>query len=309
MTLIWRKSTIAAKIETTAGSIESLTNAEGVFNAFNSVINPDATFEERPAQGSYGHMPGVVGMRSGTMTFTTELFGDGAGGVPGWASTLLPACGWVNSAGVFTPRTEAPGSNVKTVTIAKYENGVAKRLRGAMGMFSIVMAVGNRVLINWTFRGAWQAPEDVALLAPTYPTRSPMRATGTYTLASAAHCFSSMTINSGNNLILRPCITASDGSGIATAHVGNRLPTGSFDPESKLVATDDRYGRWLAGTEQALSIAFADAADTITIAAPKVQIRNPQEADREGLQVDNIEFQCNKNSGDDELSITFAGTT
>lgn len=308
MTLIWRKSTIAAKIEATAGTLESLTNAEGAYNAFNAIINQDAPFEERPSQGGYGHLPGVVGMRSGTMTFTTELFGDGAGGVPGWASTLLPACGWVNSGGVFTPRTEAAGSNVKTVTIAKYENGVLKRLRGAMGMFSIVMPVGNRVLINWTFRGAWQAPIDASLLSPTYPTRSPMRAVGTYTLASASHCFSNMTINSGNNVILRTCFGPADGSGISTAHIGNRLPTGSFDPESKLVATDDRYGRWLAGTEQALSVEFADAADTITIAAPKVQIRNPQEADREGLQVDNIEFQCNKSSGDDELSITFAAT-
>jgi len=308
MTLIWRKHTLAAKIEATAGTAESLTNAEAAFNVFNFEIQQGSEFQQRPRQGAFSHLPGVVGARSGTATFTTEIFGDGAGGVPGWASTLLPACGWVASTGVFTPRTEAPGTNVKTITIAKYEDGVRKMLRGAMGTFEIVLVPGQIALINWTFRGAWQSVTDQTLLTPTYPTRSPLRSVGTYSLASATHCFSNMTINAGNNLILRPCFNPADGSGYFTGMVTDRLPTGSFDPEAKLVATDDRYGRWLAGTEQALSIAMADAQDTITIAAPKVQITNPQEANREGLQVDNLQFQCNGDSGNDELSITFAAT-
>jgi len=307
MTLLYRKSVVAAKIEATAGTAETLGNADAAFNVFNAVIQPEAEFETRERQGAFSHLPGVVAARAGTITFSTELFGDGAGGVPGWASTFLPACGWVNSTGTFTPRAEGPGSNVKTLTIAKYEDGIRKILRGAVGTFEVVFNPGSRVMINWTFRGAWQAVTDLALLAPTYPTRSPMRSTGTYTIGAASHCFSSMTLNAGNEVVMRPCFNPADGTGFFTGIVTNRLPTGTFDPETKVVGTDPRYTRWLAGTEEALSIALADANDTITFAAPKAQITNLQEGNRDVLLVDNITFQMNGDAGSDELSITFAG--
>jgi hypothetical protein len=308
MTLLYRKSVVAAKIETTSGTVESLAGADAAFNVFNCTIQPTIPMEMRPRQGSFNHLPASPGPREGTITFTTELYGDGAGGVPGWASTFLPACGWVNSTGVFTPRSEAPGANVKTLTIAKYENGIRKLLRGAAGSFEIVLAPGNRVLFNWTFRGAWQTVTDETLLTPTYPTRKPMRSTGTYTLASNSFCFSSMTLSSGNNVIMRPCFNPADGSGFFTGMITDRLPTGTFDPEAKLVGTDNRYARWLDGTEQALTIALADAEDTITFAAPRAQITNLQEGDREGLLIDTKTFQMNGNTGDDEFSITFAAT-
>ena len=81
-----------------------------------------------------------------------------------------------------------------------------------------------------------------------------------------------------------------------------------MNPESKLVATDDVFGDWLSGEEQALSIVVSDSDDTITISAPKLQYNNAQEGDREGIEIDDITFQCNPSSGDDELTIAFAAT-
>ena len=83
-----------------------------------------------------------------------------------------------------------------------------------------------------------------------------------------------------------------------------------MDAQSRLVATEDVYGEWLTGTEQALSLVVADDNDTITIAAPKLQRNNIQEGDREGVQIDNITFQLNKSAaaGDDEFTIDFDAT-
>ena len=310
MPLLRRKRVLAAKIESTSGTAESLANADAAFNAFDVEIQVNSEQLEREGQGSFSSLPSVPGPRGGTLSFKTNLFGDGAAGTPGWASTLLPACGYVESTGTFSPTTEAPGSNVKTLTMAVYEDGVKKTLRGAAGTFQITAEAGKLVMLEWTFTGVWVAPTDVAILTPTYPTISPLRFVSTaYTLGgSTPPCTNSLTIDAGNTVILRPCPTPSDSSGYETALITARKPMLTIDPESQLVATNDFYGDWLSMTEQACSLALTDGTDTITIAAPKAQHLPPQEAERSDIQVDTLEFQLNRSAsaGDDELTIDFS---
>lgn len=308
--LLNRKKVLAAKIEGTAYTAESLTGTNAAMVVFNPVFQQGAEFEQRPSQGSFGHHPGVVSARMGTVTFTVELTGDGSGGVPLWASTFLPACRWVNSAGTFSPKSESPGSNVKTVTIGGYQHGKYKQIHGAMGTAKINMPAGKRITIDFSFTGVWSAPTDVAILAPTYPTVKPFNfENSTWSIGGSwTPKISFMNIDLGNNVVMREDAAASVGYCGAIATDG--LVTGQFDPESELVADEDYYGDWLAGTELALSIVLANDDDTITIAAPKIQYTNPQEGDRNGIQIDTLDFQCNKNAaaGDDEFTITFAAT-
>lgn len=309
MGLLKRVRVMAAKIESTSGTAETLSASDGAFNAFDVDIQANIEFNERPQQGAMSMLPGVTGPRGGTLSFKTELFGDGAAGTPGWASTLLPACGWVVSTGTFSPTSESPGSNVKTLTMAVYENGKRKIMRGAAGTFKIVCNSGQPVMIEWTFTGVWQPPTDVAIIAPTYPTIMPLRfANATFTIGgSTPPCMESVEFDAGNQVILRPCPTASDGSGYDAALITSRAVKGTMNPESVLVATDDVFGDWIAHTEQALSLALTDGTDTITIAAPQIQYTNIQEGEREMLQVDQIEFNCNASAaGDDELTIDFS---
>ena len=81
-----------------------------------------------------------------------------------------------------------------------------------------------------------------------------------------------------------------------------------MNPESRLVATYDVFGKWLAGTEEALSIVLDDGTDVITFSAPKLQRTNVQEGDRSGLQIDDVSFACNPSSGDDEFTIAFSAS-
>jgi phosphatidylglycerophosphatase A len=77
------------------------------------------------------------------------------------------------------------------------------------------------------------------------------------------------------------------------------------NPESVLVATQDRYAPLLTATEQALSLAIGSA---ITITATKAQIVNNQEGDREKVVIDELSWQCNKNGTnlDQDVSIVFS---
>src|SRR6056297_2582972 len=138
MPLLKRKRVLAAKVEGTIGTAETLTTAEGAFNVYDLMIQPTIEVEDRPAQGSFNQLAGVAGARLGTATFRTDLAYDGTN-IPSWASVLLPACGWVLSTATFNPTSEAPGSNVKTLTIGGYIDGLFKQIYGAVGSWRAIM--------------------------------------------------------------------------------------------------------------------------------------------------------------------------
>jgi len=307
MPLLTRKRVLAAKIETTAGTAIAVIAADAAFNIYDAILQPTIETVPRPKQGQFSHAPASLGPQSGTCTFKVFLDGDGAAGAPAWADTFLPACGYKATLDNFAPLTEVHGSNVKTLTIAVYEDGKRKSIRGASGTFVINIENGKPIWFDFTFTGIWVPPTDAAILAPTYPTRAPIRAvSATFTIGSWTPCFDTMTIDAGNNVILRPCID--DAQGYKTAIITDRLVTGSFNAESNLVATEDVYGSWIALTEHAFSLAVGDGTDTVTLAAPKLQRTNVQEGDRDTLQIDTVDFQCNASAaaGNDEFTIDFS---
>jgi hypothetical protein len=297
-----RIRTFAAKAEATIGTAESLTAAEGVFNAYDLIIQAVPTFEQREAQGQFGVLSAVPGPLAGKATFKTDLAYDDTN-IPPYASVLLPMCGYVNSAGTFTPRSEAPGTNVKTGTIGCFQNGLLKSIAGAVGTFKIVFPTGKMAYIEWEFTGVWQAPTDTAIIAPTYPTISPVKAANmTTTFNSASFCSENITFDAGNKISLLQCQT---GNGYKSALIVDRAPMATSNPESVLNATQNRWAPLTTAAEQALNLTVGAA---ITISAPKAQIVDNQEGDRESVLIDNLKWQINKNGDnlDQDVSIVFS---
>lgn len=311
MTQLKRKRVLAAKIETTPGTAETLLAADAAFNAYNIVAQQEIEFESREAQGGFGMHTSLAGGRKGRITFSVDASWDGTATEPSWADTFLPACGWVKTGQVFTPRTEVPGTNVKTLTIAVYQDGMRKILSGSAGTFTMLNPTGRTAVFNFDFMGIWQAPTDVAILAPTYPTDLGLRyASSTTTWDSVALCLENITLDSGNTVILKEC--AGSVSGYDYAIITNRVVTVTGNPESKLVATQDRFGKLILNSEAALTWNLDGPTNSVlTIAAPKAQIIDIKEGDRNGLVIDDITWQCNRNGSniDQEVSMTFTAAT
>lgn len=308
MPLLTRKTVFAAKTEGTIGTPETLAAADGGFNAYEVLIQPNIDTIEREAQGGFNRLASVPGARGGTATFKTEISYNGVSD-PSWASTLLPACGWVGAASVYTPKSSAPGSdNVTTLTIGAYVDGEFRSIAGAMGTFRIVLTSGQLAMIEWEFQGVWQEPSAVSLIAPTYPTDSPIRFAGTdVTYNSVSMCVQELTVDAGNNLVLREC--SDTDAGYKSAIVTDRFPKITANPESVASGTQDRYGDWLAQTQGALAFSLpAPSSTTIDFSIPKAQILNCQQGDREKIVIDEIEFGAHKDgaTNDQELSITFS---
>lgn len=307
MPLLRRKAVFAAKVETTIGTAETLTGSEGVFNAEEFDIQPNVAMTRREGQGGFNYLTSIPEGMTGTAKIRHALTYDGTT-IPTWASVLLPACGWVETTGVFYPKTETPGSNVKTLTIGHYKDGKRALLSGAMGTFKIVCPTGKMAYIEFTFTGKYSSNEtDTANIAPTYPTASALRfAQGALTWNSVALCASNVEIDAGNSVIMRECVSASDRSGYISALVTNRTPTITADPESVLVATQDRDAHWLSSLPYALSVQVGASGNSVTIAASKAQLENKQQGNRSDMMVDNLTwFATAASSVDNELTITF----
>ena len=120
MSLLRRRSVFAAKIETTVGTAETITASEGVYNARDFVIQPSVAVTRREGQGGFNYLPGIPEGMMGTCTIVHDLTYDGTN-LPTWASVLLPACGWVDTAGTFSPVSQGPGGagGVKTIKIGR----------------------------------------------------------------------------------------------------------------------------------------------------------------------------------------------
>lgn len=307
MPLLRRKSVFAAKVEGTIGTAESLTGAEGVYNAEDFVIQPNIAMTRREGQGGFNYLPGMPEGMIGTCTVKMGMSYNGTD-IPTWASVLLPACGWVDSAGTFSPKTEAPGTNVKTITIGQYKDGKRTLLSGAMGTFKIMCETGKTAYIEFTFTGKYSSNEtDTALITPTYPTVLPLRfAAGALTWNSVALCTSKVEVDAGNSVIMRECVNASDRSGYVSALVTNRAPIITADPESVLVATQDRDAKWLTSTPEAFSMQIGASGSAITIAAPKAQLENKQQGNRNDMLTDDLTWLATAGSSvDTELTIAF----
>jgi hypothetical protein len=305
--LLLKKTVLGGKIESTIGTAEALTAADCTINAYNVVINPETEVEQREGQGGFGKLASIPGARRGRATFSVDLAYDGST-VPAWASTYLPACGLVLSTATYRPRTEVPGSNVKTATIAAFIDGVRRQIYGAVGNARFILPTGRMGRIEFDFQGVYSDEADVAIPSSiNYVNTLPLRVSGGATSwASSSICLESATIDLGNVITARECSTSA--AGIDSFVITDRNIRVTGNPESKLIATQNRYGQFRDSTEGILSFTIAGpTTSTVVFSMPKAQIVAKPMGDRNGIMIDQIEWQANKNvdAADEELSFTF----
>lgn len=313
MPLLKKFRTMAAKIETTPGTAESLTAAEGVFNAYDLMIQPSIAMTDREGSGSFNYLTSISEGQTATVTFKTDLAWDGTATEPTIFSVLMPACGWTESSNVWKPRTETVGTNVKTVTLGVYigdgtGNTILKSIKGSVGTYVITLPTGRFITIEWTFTGVYVEPASTTMITPTYSTTNPLRfaSAAACTFNSVAMAVEQITIDAGNEVIMLEDPTSA--SGYSHGLIVNRRPTINANPESVLVATQNRHNVWTTSTPYAIQITLdGPTTSTLGITAPKAQIINIQEADRNKFVVDDVEFLCTKNGStqNEELYFTF----
>ncbi|MBI3025728.1 MAG: hypothetical protein HYY66_08685 [Candidatus Tectomicrobia bacterium] len=250
----------------------------------------------------------VDGPRSASLRFTTELRGSGAAGTAPDYGLLFQACGMTEAIVGGASVTYAPTSdkaNYKRACITVYIDGLRVMFLGCMGTYTINITLDGVPTIDWEFQAADFDVADDTLIAGAYDSAipEPCLATG-FAFSGFNFNAASIQIALNNTVALRKSTNLSGGH--VNALVTGRAPAGSFDPEGVLKATEDIFADWEGQAQVALAVTLGAAAGNIcTISAPKCQYSNVGLGDREGMLAYDAPFVCNRNTGDDEISITF----
>ncbi|MCH7859513.1 MAG: hypothetical protein IID14_07425, partial [Candidatus Marinimicrobia bacterium] len=225
---------IAAKIEVTEGTAETLAAADGGLLVsdpkFEAVI-PKA--ERNVVTDTFGRFRKVVGTQIARLTFKTELKGSGTAGTAPAIGKYFKACGMLetvvaSTSVAYTPLTAA----VPSLTVGGYFDGMLKQLVGARGKYRLIGRIGEHVIIEMEWMGRYVAPTDVAMLSGvTYDTTTEPQPL--LSAAFSAHGFagklSSIDIDYNNTLSARE--DASLASGIISHFITDREISGSFNVE------------------------------------------------------------------------------
>ncbi len=298
---------LAAKVETTEGTKETLAAADAVLVS-NIKFSPDIEMAARDClRGTLSRDPSISGKQKATISFDVEMKGSGTAGTAPDYGKLLKGCGYSETIVASTSVTYKPATNSlsNSFTLAIYMDGVIVRIWGARGNVKGSMNSGKPGILSFEFQGAVFEVVDGALLTGTsYPTTIPPAFLNASLLldAYAAIC-SKVDFDTANVLGLRESINSP--SGFLSCLITGRNPKGSLDPEIPLVASYDFFGKWKTpATLGSLSLAASGSAGNIvTVSFPKVRYAKIASEDRNGIRSLGLDFEACLSTGDDEISI------
>ena len=311
--ILSNRQIVAAKIEVTEGTAETLAAAD----ANVQILEPAkwepniSMFERNLLDVSLSSFKQIPGTRLATISCKVENKGSGTAGTAPALGKLLKACGFGETVVAVTSVTYAPVSalaSIPTLTVAIYQDGVRKQLKGARGNVKYSAKNGEPGVFDFTFIGVYDAVTDQALLTPTgVETTVPVALlSALFSVASFAAFVSTISFDMGNKLTPRPDINTA--AGYISTLLTSRMPKGSFDPELELVAGHDWYGRWLAGTTGVLTWKHPGTAGNIsTFSVPVCQYIKINDGDRDGVALAPVEFLMARSAvgGNDEVSLAF----
>lgn len=305
MSILKRRSQVAAKIEAVEGTPETLLAADA-FLVFQPTADPDIQrYKRDPARETLGQMESLPGERSGKITLTCELAGSGTAGTAPFWGKLMKACGFAETIVGGTSVAYTPASaGIPSMSLALYMDGIIKKIWGARGDVFLTLDKGKPGLLKFTFTGADFTLVDGALLVGvSYSVIKPPVFLGAqFAYDTYAANISKLEINQGNAVQLRDDVSAA--SGYKSALITNREPKVSFDPEAVTVATKDFFGKWRGSDGCAMSFQIgATPGNIVAVSAPKAQIEDLKLADRKEIRTFGISAGLKMNTGDDDWTI------
>lgn len=206
-----------------------------------------------------------------------------------------------------------------TVSIGMAKDGVREALYGARGSFTIRGEIGQPLIFEFNFRGAEhsESPTDGGNVAsPTINDRVPpvllgadvkIGKTGLAYSAEYAPCINSFSIDSGNQVEFRRCMSAA--AGIEEAQITNRRITGQIDPELVVESLYDFVGQFTSNGIQRLRFqAGTTGPDRFNIRLHNMSATAITDGDRNGTATRQVSFSLNSGSqnsgaGDNECVI------
>ena len=301
MSYLFKLATIGVQLESSYGADAGVLDSD-LFLAEGIEIAPAGEMVERPLQhGSLASYPHLMGKKWAELRFTTEVKGTLQK-----LDALFKACSMKKVDTTYYPETPS-GESINSVSIYVYAGGNLFKLLGAVGTLELVAVAGDRVLINWDFRGLWSNPTTTALVEGSAydDTIPPIFESTLFNLGGESLCIETLNLALNNTISTRVCSNSSSGVGgfIITA----RAVGGNLNPEAKKESDYAFFSDWAGGISKSLSVQIGQTdGNKITITCPKVIAESIAYGDRDGIRtVDTLDIRCYESSKDDEIQIEY----
>ena len=313
MAKLSRMQFVAWKTESTPGDNESITDSEYHLAEDVSVSFAGDEYERTGNLGSLDKMAGVTGAIIGTISFTTELKGQGADEAPD-DLPLWKASGFATAQSAYPYTIAQDSTPTDTATIVYFADGLRWILCGCQGTFTIDLEAGSYGKINWTFTGLMRRiPEDATNPVPdNYSTVSPPVLQSTTLTIGGETDFGTcrnITFDMGNEVTTRRSMTGTNAKafGYEVPQITRRLGSGTMTVEMPTVAAYDWLTKWKDKTkiDGSLTVGTAGTHNKIIFDWDMVINGAPTPADQDGLLMYDISFDLVTDdlSGDDSFSI------
>lgn len=176
--------------------------------------------------------------------------------------------------------------------MALLQDGRVHKMHSCRGNCEIGLVSGEGGKMSFRFLGVDEGQADQALLTGiSFPNVQPPAYLGATAslFAVEPECYVNLGIDFGNTIAGLECATET--SGYKAFRLTRRDMKGSMDPAAVVFATQDYFAKMKAATLGALQTAWGSVSgNKLQIDAPKLQVLNVTDGDREGTHLDPIEF-------------------
>ncbi len=297
MALLLRKRLILIETESTYGTDPTPTGADAVLVRDLSITPQSSDVVSRDLIRPYlGASPQLLANTRVECTFSVELAGSGAAGTAPQYGKALKACGLAETIAAGTSVTYDPvSSSFESVTIHYLIDGVRHKMTGCRGTVAITASVGEIPTLDFSFTGIYNAPDDSALLTPTYANQAdPLLFkngnTSSFQLLSYSGNLQNFSFELGNEIVYRELIGAGK-----EVLITNREATGSVSIEAVLMATKDYFAS-AADDDAALgNLQFthgSTAGNIVQFTSSKVDLGDVSYGDSDGIAMLEIPYTC-----------------
>ena len=208
---------------------------------------------------------------------------------------------WLETIVANTSVTYDPVSTgFESVTIHYNIDGVRHKMTGCRGSVAISANVGEIPTLDFSFTGIYNAPDDSAILTPTYANQAdPLLFkngnTTNFQLLSYAGALQNFSFELGNAIIYRDLIGSSK-----EVLITDRAATGSVSIEAVLMATKDYFAAAVDDDAALGNLQFTHgtaAGNIVQFTSSKVDIGDVSYGDSDGIAMLEILHLCSGFSG------------
>ena len=185
-------------------------------------------------------------------------------------------------------------TSIPALTMYVFQDGLRARFVGCRGNMQLRAETGAIGRFTFRFEGIYVDLTDVAVPTATYDDvaiRPPVVRNGAFKIERVARAISQLSLDAGNSLTMPANPNAAEG--FDHAEITARNLTGSVDPMTVLVATQDTMAAFKAGTKQILHERWGSTAgNRIAVTIPAGLYTGRTQGDREGLATEELPFEA-----------------